>query len=342
MELFESGKILWRRRYIVLIALVVALLGGVLLTFHVSPGFPPTLASRVHTSGEASAQVLVDTPRSQIADLNPTGAPYVYERASLLSNVMATAPVQEQLAEQLKLVPGELSVTPPTASIIAPIKATGLATAGTALTAVKPTWNLAITIDPNLPLLNFTATAPTAADAQALALGAISLLRTQVGGLASREDVPAGERVVVNTIGPPVPTAVVKGFRKAYGFAVTVVLFLAECFLIVIWDRRRKRDDRQPQSYETWSEDEITIKLAQRALHDPFVRTFKIRQVTSVSAPWPDDVVTVAADATPLLQPSSSESARTFDDEESSHETSSAETRGDEQPTEPVSETPPV
>jgi hypothetical protein len=307
------------------------------LTFHVSPSFPPKLASRVHTTGEASAQVLVDTPRSQIADLNPTGAPYVYERASLLANVMATAPVQQRLAEQLKLAGGELSVTPPTASIIAPIKATGLATAGTALTDIKPTWNLAITIDPNLPLLNFTATAPTPADAQALALGAIAVLKTQVGGLASREDVPAGERVVVNTIGPPVPTAVVKGFRKAYGLAVTVVLFLSECFLIVIWDRRRKHDDPPPRSYATWSEDEITIKLAQRALHDPFVRTFKMRQVTSVSAPWPDDVVTVEADSTPLLQASSPEPSLSFDDDASSEEV-----RADEEATEPVSETPPV
>jgi hypothetical protein len=295
VELFESGKILWQKRYLVLTALFVSALAGILLTFHVSPTFPPKLHGRTYTTGEASAQVLIDTTRSQIADLNPNGSQYVYERASLLSNLMATAPVQEQLASSLKLLPGALSVTPPTASIIAPIKATGLATDGAVLTQIKPTWNLAIAIDPNLPLLNFTATAPTPVDASNLALAAISVLKDQVGGLAQREDVPAGQQVVVNTIGPPVPTVVPKGFRKVYGAAITLIMFLVFCFLIVILERRRP----QPQgeragSPAMWSGDALAVEVPHRAL---YVRTFKMRQITSGAAaePDPDSVGDVAS-----------------------------------------------
>lgn len=276
MELFESGKVLWNRRQLVLIMLAISAVAGVLLSFRLTL-VPPGLHSRVHTTGQASAQVLIDTARSQIADLNPSGSPYVYERASLLSNLMATAPVQKQIASRLKLRPGTLSVTPPAASIIAPIKATGLATDGTALAQIKPTWNLAVAIDPNLPLLDFTTTAPTPPDARSLALAAIAVLGHQVDGLAQREDVPAGARVVINTIGPPVPMAVQKGFRGIYGLAITAVMFLGLCFLLVIVDRRWS-PGRKAQAGPTpwWSGEALTIDPPHRAL---FVRTFKAQQI---------------------------------------------------------------
>ena len=261
MELFESGRILWRRRHLLAVATFVSLVLGILVSFHVSPTLPP-LHSRAYMTGAASAQVLIDTPSSQIADLNPTGAPYVYEHASLLSNVMATAPVELAIAKQLKLSPDDLSVTPPAASIIAPLKATGLATSGTNVAQIKPSWSLSIAIDPNLPLLNFNTTAPTPADAKALAAAAITVLRSQVTGLAKLEDVPAGEQVVVKTIGPPVATAVAKGVRKLYGAVVSVFLLVVACFLIVLLDRRRARGADDEQHHQPLPEYVATEALA--------------------------------------------------------------------------------
>ena len=55
---------------------------------------PPKLESRQYHVGVASARVLVDTPDSQVVDLNPKGADALSSRASLLANLMASSPVK--------------------------------------------------------------------------------------------------------------------------------------------------------------------------------------------------------------------------------------------------------
>jgi hypothetical protein len=246
VELVESGRILWQRRHLVLGALALSMVAGILLSFRVSSLLPPQLHRRSYTVGEASGQVLIDTSRSQIADVSPAGEDALYPRAALLSNLMATAPVQRDVAKLLKLPLADLSVKPPAASIIAPVRPTPLAVAGEAASTAHATWALSITLDPNLPLIDFGATAPTPQQAEALANAAITVLKQQVSAVAILEGIPINDQVVVDTIGPPAAALVVRGIRVLYGAAAAAALFLALCTVIVLLgsavERRRRRE----------------------------------------------------------------------------------------------------
>lgn len=241
MELVESGRILYQRRWLVAVAFVLAVVIGVLVAFRVGSVVPPQLHSRSYTVGEASAQVLIDTHRSQISDVSPPGATNLYARASLLADLLATAPVEQQLTRQLGLTPGELAVTPPPDSIIAPIKATALATAGQGVAHGAPSWTLAVTLDPNLPLINLDAVAPSPQKAVQLANSAIAVLNQEVASVAASQRIRPTSRVVVDTIGPPVGTPVARGLRKIDGAAAALVVFLVACFGLVLTGGARRR-----------------------------------------------------------------------------------------------------
>lgn len=246
MELTAVGRILWERRRLVASGFVVAMLVGVLMVYGVSPGLPPTLHSKQHYEGQGAAQVLIDTPGSQIAGLGSptdpaTSDPNLYTQASLLADVMATGPVQTAIADNLGIPVGALVVKPPTASVAVPIRATPLALAGKKLE--KPgTWTLAVTMDPALPIIAFSTLAPTPQGAQKLAAAAIAALSQRLDAVAAAQRIPPQRRLVVNTIDPPGAAPLAVGPRKIYGFAVAIVLFFAIAFGIVVvtgWRRRK-------------------------------------------------------------------------------------------------------
>jgi hypothetical protein len=236
VELIAFFRELRARRWLVAAGFAVAVAVGVLLVYRVSLGFPPKFRTRQYYVGEASAQVLIDTPKSQIADLNPPGALVLYTRATLLADLIATAPVQQQIAGQIGVPAANLRITPPAGSVVAPVKASPLGVAGakaaSASAAASP-WQLTVTIDPTLPIIAFAAQGPSAAGALSLATAAVDVLRQRVNSLAAGQRVPTNDQAVVNQIGPPVAGVAARGPRKLYGVAATVVVFMLICFVLV-------------------------------------------------------------------------------------------------------------
>src|SRR4029079_13360340 len=60
--------------------------------------FPPGLSHRSISNGSAETHILVDSPRSSVADLNRSFAPLV-ARAQVFAELMATAPVIDRIAK---------------------------------------------------------------------------------------------------------------------------------------------------------------------------------------------------------------------------------------------------
>jgi hypothetical protein len=252
MELISFGRILLARRLLVAVGLVFAIAAGVFVSYRVSLGVPPTLHSRQYYVGEGSAQVLIDTPKSQIADLNtanPTAAALLYTRATLLANLMATAPVQQEIAAQVGIPVNQLSVTPPLGSVVPPIKATPLAVAGKAVEAPTGRWQLSIAVDPTLPIIAFSTEAPTSQHAEQLATAAVTVLSRHVNAIINGQHIPSYQQAVLNPIGPPQAVAVARGPRKVYGLAAAVILFFLISFGIVAASgrARRRKDESYPQ-----------------------------------------------------------------------------------------------
>ena len=120
MEAITILRELWRLRYLVFLGAMLALAIALMTAYRISLA-PPKLESRQYHVGVASARVLVDTPDSQVVDLNPKGADALSSRATLLANLMASSPVKKHHragrrgAGQPDLVAVAPSATGPTA-----------------------------------------------------------------------------------------------------------------------------------------------------------------------------------------------------------------------------------
>lgn len=234
MELVSYVRLLWDRRWLTALALVAAIIVGVLVSYSVTLSLPPKLHARAHYVGEASAQVLIDTSRSQVADLNPNPAVPLYTRATLLADLLGTSPIDQTIAQRLQIRFDQLKVTPPPGSIVPPIKPSPLGTAGVASgSATAGPYELKITVDPTLPIVAVATVAPTPQRARQLAAAAVNVLTAHVNTLATHQAVLANERALVDPIGPPLAGAVARGPRKLYGLAAAVVVFLLGTFAIV-------------------------------------------------------------------------------------------------------------
>lgn len=280
MELIAVLRVLWGRRWLVGAALIVAITIGVLMTYKVSFGVPPKLERKQHFIGQASAQVLIDTPSSQVADLAPTIDPNaLYTRASLLADLMGTAPAQQAIAGQLGIPVWDLSVTPPPTSIAVPVKATPLAVAGTRVGGPNSRWQLSVNVDPNLSIVAFSAIAPSPGQAAQLTNVAISVLRQRVQLAVTGQKIPALQQVVVNVIDPPRAGVLAVGPRKLYGLAAAMVVFLLACFAIVVVSGIRRRATHAEPPAEVGTAEDAAVQpkprmVTSRRLSAPLTQSF--------------------------------------------------------------------
>jgi hypothetical protein len=270
------GQILRERRRLLAVALVIAVVIGVLVSYRVSL-MPPGLHTRVHAVGQASAQVLIDTPRSQIADLNPTGptdpsGAVIYARAGLLADLVATPPVERAIAVQAGIPFDQLVVTPPPASIVTPAK--GAVLPGGRTPAAARRWKLAVTVDPSLPIIAFVAVAPSPRGAAQLAAAAISSLGDQMSATADAQRIPTNQRLIINPIAPPVPGTLSSGPGGLVGLIVGVVAFLLMSAGILGADGRLRRPGTRRPSLLDWQPGQLggspTIAL-RRTHHEPLL-----------------------------------------------------------------------
>src|ERR1700749_3693608 len=100
---------LWRRRVLVAIAFVVSVVLGVTMVYQVGAG---GLKSRDYTVGLATVRVLVDTPDSVVADLNPSGAASLSLHAQLLADLISSQSIRETIADKVNVPVADLAVVP--------------------------------------------------------------------------------------------------------------------------------------------------------------------------------------------------------------------------------------
>lgn len=112
---------LWRRRRHVACVCAVAVLAGIAVMYKV-----PSFQSRQYSVGVATAQILVDTPSSQVAAVTPRGSNTVGAQANLISSLMVDGAIKSEIAQRAGLRPNQLfgvssGATQPTASGPAPV-----------------------------------------------------------------------------------------------------------------------------------------------------------------------------------------------------------------------------
>jgi capsular polysaccharide biosynthesis protein len=230
MEIVTILRELWRRRYLVAIAAVLAIAIGLMTAYKVSPS---KLQGRQYHVGVASARMLIDTPDSQVVDLEPKGADGLGTRANLLANLMASGPVKAIIAEHAGINAAELIAIAPSMSG-GPQVPTPLSQRAAASASNPEAYVLTLRSDEALPIISVDAQAPDAEHAARLADAATTGLRDYLKSVAAAQNVPNARQLVISTLGAAQSADVVRGPRRLFALLAAMFTFGFMCAAIVL------------------------------------------------------------------------------------------------------------
>jgi hypothetical protein len=229
MEIADIYWTLRRRWFAVAMVLCIAAIAALLTAYRVTVS-PLGLSSRVSTSGAATAQLLIDSPRSALADLTQDPVP-LSTRAGIFAQFMSSNDVRDAIGRAARLRPdrittqGPFSPTGGTINVPPPGAARGNQVADE-----QRAYRLNFVAQSELPIVTIFARAPTAAEAARLADASVTGVRSYVDGLQRTAAVQPVRRVVVRGLGSAQAQTVTSGGTKA----LAVLTFLAVSILGLI------------------------------------------------------------------------------------------------------------
>lgn len=240
MDTVKKLQDLWRLRRYVAGVCVVALLAGMLVTYHAS--FPPK--SRSYDVGVATAQVLVDTPRSQVAGASSGVAAQggqtlgtLGTQANLLADLMVVGTIKADIAQRAGLKPNQLvgisaAVTVPSGSASGPSSVSVPSRPNVfALTTQILTDNGG---DTTLPIIEIDAYAPDRDKAARLASAAVAGLQAFVSSKAADQRIPNADRLSIVSLGVSQATSQTRGSSPLMGIVVALGVLLLGC-VSILW-----------------------------------------------------------------------------------------------------------
>jgi hypothetical protein len=156
MELLPILRLMWRRRLPLAVGAVVALAALI--------GMGGTKPITTKTS-IAWTSVALDTKKSQLVDVAPSGGSTLAWRASLLGDLMMTTSASQDLARRIGVPSDQLLVDD--GDLGQPLVPTAMATAASNASTdpTAPYMVSVFTQDDTLPVISVNAAAPTAAGA---------------------------------------------------------------------------------------------------------------------------------------------------------------------------------
>jgi hypothetical protein len=216
MELVDIARVLWRRRIVVAIGLLVALaVGGLAADGRLAvPGASPAPKPR-----SASVRVLIDTATSQLVTPDPRSADTVVARSVLVADLMASDPARADIARRAGIKPDELAVMGP--GVTVPTIPTKLSErTATALEGAPEPYAVTLYAEGEVPIVAIDARAPGAQEAQELARAATATMASLTR--PPKADMKRG--FVAQPLGPPV---LAKAKRASGPAAFAIAAFLA-------------------------------------------------------------------------------------------------------------------
>jgi hypothetical protein len=216
-------RALWRRRIEVCLVAVLAIATGWALAYGMS--FPPK--SRTYTVGVATTSILVDTPKSQVVEIDPKGSDTLASRANVLVNLMVDGEIKNAIARRVGLSPEQLiasSQAPADAAPATPLTARSYAF----MTSVALTSDMA-----ELPIIRVETQAPNVKQAIKLANAAVTGLGDYLDSKAAAETVSDTRRLRVRALGTAQGHDSTRGPGRMMALAAAIFVFLAGCAIIL-------------------------------------------------------------------------------------------------------------
>lgn len=222
-------RTLWRKRVLVAVVAVIAVVGSCVLTFDPVP--PKT---RGYTVGIATARILVDTPHSQVVEVDPKGSETLGSRASVLANLMIDGELEADIAKRAGLDPTKLIATTQAAG--GPETPPALKRDSFSLTTgVVMNSDLA-----QLPIIKIETQAPTPTQAAKLADASVEALGHYLDQKASTENIASDRRLRVSGLGPADVREAQRGPGMMMGIGIAILAFVAGCTAILMLTALRR------------------------------------------------------------------------------------------------------
>jgi hypothetical protein len=194
---------LWRLRLSMAASLLIALLAAVWSVEKVSLS-PLAITPRNLEIASASTRVLVDTPKSLVLDLNvqTNDIEGITNRALLVSNVMASAPVRAYIERRSGVPAGSLDVVSPvTKDWPRPLAQSGIERRTTDILNSPDEYRLSLRSNPTVPLIEIYAQAPTERAAVQLADGAVSGMQDYLDELGTEQAIAEDAQIRLQQLG---------------------------------------------------------------------------------------------------------------------------------------------
>jgi hypothetical protein len=220
MELVDIAKVLLRQRAGLAVALVLAVLAGLAVNYHISLS-PPGLAKRMSTSSAAQTRLLLDAPaQPPTVDLDSGVADTLGLRAGLLADEMAEDSVRQSIASASGIAVSDLAVLPPSSQGPPPLNVPIAAESADAARLTSEPYVLSLAADPQIPIVSFSVAAPDAASARRIAHAATQAYERLVAVGATRKF-----HFSVDHLGSIRATTTVEGRSPIIDVVVACVLF---------------------------------------------------------------------------------------------------------------------
>jgi hypothetical protein len=229
---------LWAARNGVAVALGIAVLAVILVSFRVAMGLPPSFESRRHTVALAATSLQLDSVPSRVVDgSGDTGnnIKTLSDRASLLGALLASRPVKQDIARSLNIAPRRVVVTMFTTFA----ERTRLLKNGMTPPAQPSRDSIVIDVkDPKLdegfsPIIQIHTEAQDAKLAVAAVDASVNALRAYVVGTADRDGVPPERRMVFRQLEPARYAEEARGPGLFIALAVGLVVFGGGCAAVL-------------------------------------------------------------------------------------------------------------
>ncbi|HXA53327.1 MAG TPA: Wzz/FepE/Etk N-terminal domain-containing protein [Solirubrobacteraceae bacterium] len=232
MELNEIFKIL-RKRWIatgVVVALAVAATLAVRMSSHSVP------------TGVATAQILVDSPSSELANLNQDPTPLI-SRASVFAQVMTSNTVLAEIGKAAGVPADQLTASGPFSgsgevlNTITPAEARS-----SQIVAEKAPYRLTFVAQQDEPVITATVQGPTELDAARVANAVYTGTRAYVDAAQREGHTPSEHKVTLRQLGPAEAGVVNHSSRTAMEIAALLGVLILGVLAIVGFEALRRRD----------------------------------------------------------------------------------------------------
>jgi hypothetical protein len=262
MQLGRRLHELWRLRLGLAVAALLALYAAASSVGSVGL-LPPSFEPHKLEMAGASTRVLVDTPKSSVLDLEVNLSDFegIKDRALLVGNVMASAPVRQYIGRRAGVPASWLQVASPvTPDWPRPLANSESKKSTSDLLKSPDAYRLSIQANPTVPILELYAEAPTAEAAEHLANGAVAGMEDYLKDLGATQEVAASEQVHLEQLGTAKGEVLNKGvsvkvailaFLLTFAVASATVLFLARTRQGWQMEARRERAVAAAHSADT-------------------------------------------------------------------------------------------